>query len=91
MAEKLKAFKPAQGGDRAEGIFRDSLVENVRELVAVLPSLNITGDPTLAAVAARMEALCRDDADELRDNAAARASVAAEADAILADVGQFLA
>ena len=92
MAEKLKEYKPAVGpGARAEGVFRDSLVENVRDLVAVLPSLNITGDPALAAIADRMQSLCRDDAAELRDNASARASVAAEADAILADVGQFLA
>lgn len=93
MRDKLSGFKPSEGkGDKSEGIFRDSLVENVRELVTLLPSLNVTNDPDLARVAARMAAeLTREDADTLRDNATTRASVAAAADSILRDVSDYLA
>ncbi len=91
MAEKLKAFKPAAGrGQKSEGIFRDSLVENVRELVAVLPSLNLTGDARIADVTARMQAvLCANDADVLREHADVRKHVADKAAEIAAEVAAY--
>lgn len=92
MATKLAAFKPAKGkGDKAEGIFRNSLVENVQELVALLPSLNITNDPKLDAVTKAMQALVRYDADTLRENADLRVEIAGKAQAILDDVTAYLA
>jgi hypothetical protein len=91
MAERLRAFKPGANGTRAQGTFHDSLVENVRDLVSLLPALNVTADSNLARIADRMTALCRDDADSLRDNATARASVAAEAESIMQEVSEFLA
>lgn len=92
MVERLKAYKPGGKADRAEGVFRDSLVENVRELVSILPILNITGDAALTAMASRLDAeLCRDSAAELRENPFARQSVAAAAESILSDVSAYLA
>jgi hypothetical protein len=92
MAEKLAAYKPAaRDGDRVEGIFRDSLIANVRDLADALPSLNITGDPTLSAIADRMAGLCDADADTLRQSDTLRAETAARAAAILSDVEAFLA
>ena len=93
MAERLSAYKPAQRpGDKVEGIFRDSLVENVRELVAILPSLNLANDPALDSMAQRLsQHLCAHDADELRASDNARAQTAAAAEAILSDVRDFLA
>ena len=78
MAERLKAYKPAvRKGDTTEGQFRDSLVENVRSLVGLLPAFNLTGDDLLADITARMERdLCSLDASELRDDAKARKAVA---------------
>lgn len=90
MAAKLADFKPADGkGGKASGIFRDSLVENVRDLVDVLPSLNITGDAKLADITARMADLCRYDADALRDDTAARQETAAKARQIADDVAAY--
>lgn len=90
MAEKLKAFKPAAGrGQKSEGIFRDSLVENVRELVAVLPSLNLTGDKRIADIADRMAALVSNDASVLREHADVRQDVADKAAAIAAEVADY--
>jgi hypothetical protein len=93
MADDMSNVLPgvAHNPERTEGIFRDSLVDNVRELVGLLPALNISGDPALAQIASRMTALCHEDASALRDNVQARESVAREADAILSDVQAFLA
>jgi hypothetical protein len=92
MAERLTAYKPGEKGQRAEGTFKDSLVGNVRELAALLPALNVTGDPRLNAIAKRMESeLIQHDATELREDLEARKSVADAAAAILADVSDLLA
>jgi hypothetical protein len=92
MAERLKAYKPAQGEEKAQGVFRDSLVENVRELAGLLPAFNLTGDARLSTVAERIRVqLCEFDAAQLRDSDNARAKVAAAADSILADVSAFMA
>ena len=93
MVAKLREYKPAAfKGDKAEGIFRDSLVQNVRDLVAVLPAFNLTSDPQLDRVCASMEReLCRHDAEALRDDAFLRQETASAAEAILEHVSSFLA
>lgn len=92
MAERLAAYKPATGSAKAEGIFRDSLVENVRDLVAVLPALNLTGDAGLAALSDRIAAtLTQHDAETLRESDSIRSRVATEARAIADHVADFLA
>jgi hypothetical protein len=92
MVERLNAFKPGGPNGRAENVFRDSLVENVRELASILPGLNLTNDPALARIAERMESdLCQHDAADLRDSDALRRDTAKAAAAILAEVSDFLA
>lgn len=88
MATKLAEFKPSGGkGDKAEGVFRDSLVENVRDLAELLPAFNLTNDPRLDAIAARIKSeLCVEDAKDLREHDEARAAVAKSADEIVAAV-----
>ena len=90
MVQKLADYKPGATGERASGIFRDSLVENVRDLVAILPGLNLTGDPALAAVADRMAALPRHDAEALRVSEALRTETKAAAESILETVSHFM-
>lgn len=88
MIERLSAYDP----DAKTGTFRDSLVENVRDLVAVLPALNINDDPDLEAIRVRMEReLCDNDADQLRRFASARHETLNSARDILASVTDFLA
>lgn len=92
MVERLNAFKPAvRKGERTVGVFRDSLVENVRDLVMILPALNITGDPQLTEMAEKLKPLTEHDASVLRENPAIRRDVAAEAQNILDSVSDFLA
>lgn len=91
MAERLRAYKPATETDRAQGVFRDSLVENVRELVELLPGFNLTGDARLTEVAERMRAdMAAYDAAELRDDDAARELVAQAAESVLAEAKAIL-
>lgn len=90
MAEKLSETRATAKGEAA-AIFRDSLVQNVRDLVDLLPSLNVTGDATLTAIAERMRAeLCGFDADALRDDPKARKDVAKAAAEILASVNEYM-
>jgi hypothetical protein len=68
----------------SEAVFRDTLVDNVREIVDLFPSLDVTADPGLRAVHARMRAeLYHADPDTLRNNATVRASTARKAQGIL--------
>jgi hypothetical protein len=90
MSEKLKEYKT--GGDGKRKFFLNSLVDNVRELAELLPAFNLTEDPKLTEIIARIQReLCAEDAGELRTNDAARESVQKSADEIVAAVSQFLA
>lgn len=82
MAERLRAYSGAK-----DGAFRDSLVSNVRDLVDLLPRLNVTGDAELAETARRMaEQLCQYDAQALREDSALRDKVARDAESIMASM-----
>jgi hypothetical protein len=61
----------------------DSMIDNTKQLIQVLPALNLTNDPGLTAMAEELQHLCVP-AEVLRNNAVRRASVAKAADAILA-------
>jgi len=92
MAERLRAFRPATDEHRAEGVFRDSLVDNVRELARLLPAFNLTDSEALADITRCIEhELCADAAQTLRDSPELRESVAARAESIVADVTAFMA
>jgi hypothetical protein len=71
-------------GDKPK-IFRDSLVSNAKELIEILPKLNITNDPKLeqARVDLSQALMGIDDAKELRDNKTVRQDVRARVDEIL--------
>ena len=93
MAKKLaeyrgKDYQRKPGETRS--FFTDSLVENVRELADLLPAFNLTDDPKLNEIAARIsKELCVEDADTLRENGEARKSVQKSADEIVSDVQKF--
>ena len=87
MAERLSTYTGAPGEKMYE-----SVVGNVRDLVALLPSLNITGDATLARIGERMtKELCRYDVDALKDDATVRRATADAAAEILKEVSDFMA
>ncbi len=92
MVDRLRSFKPGENGQRAQGIFRDSLVSNLQELADLLPGLNVTGDARIDSLADLIRGkLCVETPETLRENPAVRESVANEAAAILEHVNAFLA
>lgn len=92
MATKLRTYRPARDlGDRTEGAFRNSLVDNVRELARLLPAFNLTGDPILTGISDRITAeLCSFDAEDLRADQITRDLIAARAESILGQVQAFM-
>lgn len=74
-----------------KNIFRDSLIGNVRDLVEVLPTLNITGDEGLAlAISEMRHKIAAYDPQEIRDNGGTRAAVCDEARKIMEKMGVFM-
>lgn len=94
MAERLKEYKPAdkEKGTKAEHVFRDSLVQHVKDLVSLLPAFNMDNDPRLVKIQEQIEKkLCRFDADDLKESDVIRARVAKDAAAIAKAVSEFMA
>jgi hypothetical protein len=90
ISERLGAYKIG-ADDKVSNPFRDSLVGNMRDLVELLPRLNVTGDADLAGMTDRLQAtLCRYDADTLRNSPVAQEETKAAADKILADMEAFM-
>ena len=72
-------------------VFRDSLVENLREIAALIPSLNVTGDPRIEALRAEItEKLCNFPAETLRTVEVIRGAVARDAQSILDKMSAWL-
>jgi hypothetical protein len=88
MAERLKAYDPQHPGAAP---FRDSLVTNISDLLAILPSLNLTEDEAVKVFAGEMRGLTKFGAEELRDNRWKREDTAKRAEAILSQMEQFIA
>lgn len=70
VASKLKDPK---------AIFRDSLTGNLVDLLALVPDLNLSEDPTIKQLADSAAALVEFEPDTLRDDPIARANVASKA------------
>ena len=91
MVERLRAYKPSEGGGRPENTFKDSLVYNVQELADLIPALNITQDPRLDALQQRLlNELAGQSPDLLRDDDRLRNKTADAAEKILKKVQGFL-
>lgn len=69
-----------------EAIFRDSLIDNAREVTDVLTRLNIAEDARLEALRVRVEELAQVSPETLRTLPHVRRNTAQEADKILADM-----
>lgn len=65
MAEKLSEA-PKAGKD--DIVFRDTLIGNVQDIVALAPKLNISGDPEIDAMVVEVEKLTRFSPAVLRDD-----------------------
>lgn len=73
-----------------DAVFRDSLVENIRVLLDVLPKLNITGDPKLTATMKKVREELLIEPDALRKDKKLRLFTADKAAEILAEIGPWV-
>lgn len=69
-------------GDKG-GIFRDSLINNARELCDILSRMNITGDAQLESLRKQTDSLATVQPDDLRNDAVTRIQTANAAQGIL--------
>jgi hypothetical protein len=90
MVEALNGFDPSKSG-KERGIFRDSVVDNIRELVDLMPGLNFTDDKRIAALCDDMRALTEHDANTLRESDNIRATIAARANDMVQQISDFMA
>jgi hypothetical protein len=89
VASRIVERMGAYTGGKA-GSFRDSLVQNVRDLVEILPMLNVSGDLRVAEITADLARLAEYDPDTLRESEAARATAKAQAEAIVSKMEGFI-
>lgn len=89
--ERLKAYSVDAEG-KVSHPFRESLVTNIRELLDIIPILNVMGDARLTEFAGRVRAdIAGYSAEVLRDDASVREKVIDSADDILSKMAEFLA
>jgi hypothetical protein len=81
MSEKLRD---------ADAVFRDSLVDNLVSLVALLPKLNIAQDDGLIQLTKEAKKLCVFEPQQLRDDSGAREKAADKADALLKKMAGYV-
>ena len=90
LIEKLRAFGVDASTGKAIGVFRDSTVDNLNDLVEILAALNVTGDPRLTAASNDLLTQLRDlDPEALRQNASHRNDVAEKARSIVENLTGF--
>lgn len=93
MADRLAAYKTVivDGKVKTENVFRDSLVENLRDLCGLIPRLNFAGDTRLEAIRQQIEnELLQNDAATLRERDTLRADVAKRAEEIASAISEFM-
>lgn len=85
VSESASNYVPRDESDngKAQNTFRDSLIDNVRELADILPALNITDDPDLADITDDLKRwICPVDPDDLRTSKVSRMAVSKKSDEI---------
>jgi hypothetical protein len=79
------------GFDMRTGVFTDTVISNLKDVLELIPDLDMTDDPTLAALRDKLlNQLCPHTPEDLRQSPALRKRVAANAEKILAQVSDFL-
>lgn len=94
MAESLEDYTvsvDADGKEKKENVFRDSITKNVVELAQQLPMLNLTEDKRITALTGKLTTkLTKHTPEELRESEAARKTVAKDARSILDDMRGYM-
>jgi hypothetical protein len=90
IKERLDVFTVDKAG-KVEHPFRDSMITNLRDLVTLLPHLNIEDDPNLERMRQRLDKeLASVEPDTLREDEKARDKAMKAADAMLATMAGYV-
>ncbi len=90
MVERLNAYTVTDEGKKLN-VFKDTLVTNVRDLVELLPSLNLTNDTDLTQLTELLKTeLLQYQPETLRESAMARQQTAESAQKILDHVQAYI-
>jgi hypothetical protein len=87
--ERMQAYDTREPGKKA-GIFRDTVVTNIKELHEVLDSFNITGDERLTQLGNLLGSLVNTTPQELRDLPVIRQSATSRAQEVLSNLNDWL-
>ena len=89
LAETVSYFLERM--DKPDAVFRDSTINNIAELVELIPGLNVLDDPAIEQVRAMVESkLTGIDAKDIRKDSALRGQLAGEAKAIMAVMSGYV-
>jgi len=87
LAGKMQEKRTDKKGDDIAPIFRNSIIQNINDLVEILPDLNIVNDPDLENMRRRLQdELSGIDPAELRESSESRQEVSQKAQNILNDL-----
>ena len=90
VVEKMADYKPKDGNIKAQGVFRDSLIGNIKEIAGMLEHWNITKDPEVDSVRRRLLLeIGTVDPKSLREDPHLRKRVKRSAEDLLSRVGSF--
>lgn len=89
MAEQLGKYKLEDG--KVTGRLYETLVTHIKDIVDVVPSLNLTQNPLVTEIVNEIqEQLCKYDIETLKENAEIRRQVASQADIIGKKLDDYL-
>jgi hypothetical protein len=90
VVTSLNAYDPTKSG-KEKGSFHHTMIDQISDLIGIMPALNLTNDARITALADDMKALTQFSAKELRESDNIRQSVATKAQAIASAVADFMA
>lgn len=86
-----KRFTPDPANPDKKVIFRDTLIDNIRDIVDLIPKMNLTNDPEIERMAkVAHDKLATLDTKDLRDFPLDRKKAKAEADQIMGMMSDFM-
>lgn len=90
LVDSLTAYKPKTRHDeKVQGIFRDSLIENVKDISRLISTLNFTEDHKIDKLSKELDRLAVYSAEILRINAGMRATIIQDGQALLEKLESF--
>jgi hypothetical protein len=89
FVDKLANYRVDASTDKVYGIFRDSLISNVKDIGHLMKTLNFTDDPGIEQLASHVERLGRYSAETLRETAAYRNMMVSDGQQLLAKLDAF--